>query len=211
MSVCSVRWRMPAGKRGERERAHALWGRVLRIDPEDLRAWGLFHFPTQRWQPLPPFNSPPDVTMRQELARLADALGSGAGARELLARGSRLRVVTLWALTLPSAEIQRATLAALASGEDEDTRRALRDILVMPDVLPQVRQLALGRLAMLGRKAPTPCSWMAVLPWQAAKKPRRPSAACGSYFYACCCWKRKAMARAGRSLNCCRRVAAHDA
>lgn len=139
---------------GERERAHALWGRVLRIDPEDLRAWGLFHFPTQRWQPLPPFNSPPDVTMRQELARLADALGSGAGARELLARGSRLRAVTLWALTLPSAEIQRATLAALASGEDEDTRRALRDILVMPDVLPQVRQLALGRLAMLGEKGP---------------------------------------------------------
>ena len=92
--------------------------------------------------------------MRQELARLADALGSGAGARELLARGSRLRVVTLWALTLPSAEIQRATLAALASGEDEDTRRALRDILVMPDVLPQVRQLALGRLAMLGEKGP---------------------------------------------------------
>lgn len=141
---------------GERERAHALWERILRIDPGNIRAWGLLRYPVDRWQALPPPGNPPEDVVRQELTRLAEALGAGAGIQELLATGSRLRMTVLWAMTLPSPEIQRAILAALANGTDEQTRRTLRELLVRPGVLPQVRQLALGRLAMLGDEGPYP-------------------------------------------------------
>lgn len=135
---------------GERERAHALWGRVLRIAPEDMRARGLRRLPTKEWQALPAPDAPPEDALRQEMERLMTALMAGRSARELLAWDSPLRPVTLWALTAPSEEIQRVMLAVVARGEDTYTRRALRALLALPGVLPQIREQALGRLHALG-------------------------------------------------------------
>lgn len=163
---------------GDRQRAHALWGRVLRIDPDDMRARGLFDFPVDRWQPLPPAGNPPESVVRRELLRLAEALEAGAGAKELLSPEGGLRATTLWAAALPSPEIQRALFGALASGTEEASRQAMRMLLVMPGALPQVRQLALARLAMLGDKGPHPmlldgCLTWASCQWSAASQRNR--------------------------------------
>ena len=140
---------------GERERAHQLWERIIRIDPMDVRALALYRWPLDTEEELPTGDLPPISAAEEAVQRVKQAVQEGQGAQELLRLDAPLRPWIFWMLRAHFKPLQQLALCALR-GEDAQTRQALREVLVLPDVMTYIRQAALLRLTELGEQGPFP-------------------------------------------------------
>ncbi len=140
---------------GERERAHQLWERIIRIDPMDVRALALYRWPLDTEEELPIGDLPPISAAEEAVQRVKQAVQEGQGAQELLRLDAPLRPWIFWMLRAHFKPLQQLALCALR-GEDAQTRQALREVLVLPDVMTYIRQAALLRLTELGEQGPFP-------------------------------------------------------
>lgn len=140
---------------GERERAHQLWERIIRIDPMDVRALALYRWPLDAEEELPTGDLPPISAAEEAVQRVKQAVQEGQGAQELLRLDAPLRPWIFWMLRAHFKPLQQLALYALR-GEDAQTRQALREALVLPGVMTYIRQAALLRLTELGEQGPFP-------------------------------------------------------
>lgn len=140
---------------GERERAHQLWERIIRIAPMDVRALALYRWPLDTEEELPTGDLPPISAAEEAVQRVKQAVQEGQGAQELLRLDAPLRPWIFWMLRAHFKPLQQLALCALR-GEDAQTRQALREVLVLPDVMTYIRQAALLRLTELGEQGPFP-------------------------------------------------------
>lgn len=156
---------------GERERAHKLWERLVRIDPMDVRAQALYHWPLDTVEKLPTGDFPPLSAIEEAIQRVKQVAQDGQGDWKLLWPW------LCWMLREPIRPLQQLALTAL-QGEDAQTRQILRTILVLPGIRTRIRQAAFLRLAELGEQGPFPMQVdgalaMASCSLSAEQKPRR--------------------------------------
>ena len=140
---------------GERERAHQLWERIIRIDPMDVRALALYRWPLDTEEELPTGDLPPISAAEEAVQHVKQAVQEGQGAQELLRLDAPLRPWIFWMLRAHFKPLQQLALYALR-GEDAQTRQALREVLVLPGVMTYIRQAALLRLTELGEQGSFP-------------------------------------------------------
>lgn len=131
---------------GERKLAHQAWERILRIDPDDVRAASLFRWPLQTRRNFRAGSFPPVEDVQRAITALVMAREAGQGAAELLAPDAPLRPWLKWMLDASNEMMQRLALEVICTNRDEAACKALRSIMVDPDTTEYTRSAALMHL-----------------------------------------------------------------
>lgn len=144
---------------GQREKAQALWTRILRIDPDNLLA-EYYHQLAQKtleegstavlpYHPILPLEE-----NQRRLQVIADALTGGeAHLKEVWRTDGKLRNVLRWAFTLPGSALHGALLGVLAA-VGSDGVDILRELLTDDQVEEDVKRKAVLLLCRLGEPTP---------------------------------------------------------
>lgn len=139
----------------QRERAIQIWRHIQRIDPEDRRAAAML-----AWAQSDPDDSLlapgalPMSALKAHLLTLSKAVINNLPEEELLRPGSETRAMLDGCFDIAEETQQAAALSLLFESEHPDVVRYLRQLLLHPGVLPQVRRRVLVRLAELGQTSP---------------------------------------------------------
>lgn len=139
----------------QRERAIQIWRHIQRIDPGDRRAAAML-----AWAQSDPDDSLlapgalPMSALKAHLLTLSKAVINNLPEEELLRPGSETRAMLDGCFDIAEETQQAAALSLLFESEHPDVVRYLRQLLLHPGVLPQVRRRVLVRLAELGQTSP---------------------------------------------------------
>ena len=139
----------------QRERAVQIWRHIQRIDPDDRRASAMLAWAgSDPEDPLPALGALPMAALNKHLLALSQAVIAGLPEEELLRPGSEPRAMLDGCFDIAEETQQAAALSLLSGSEHPDVIRYLRQLLLHPGVLPQVRRRVLVRLAELGQTGP---------------------------------------------------------
>ena len=139
----------------QRERAIQIWRHIQRIDPDDRRAAAML-----AWAQSDPDDSLlapgalPMSALKEHLLMLSRAVINNLPEEELLRPGSETRAMLDGCFDIAEETQQAAALSLISESEHPDVIRYLRQLLLHPGVLPQVRRRVLVRLAELGQTRP---------------------------------------------------------
>ena len=141
--------------RNQRERAIQIWRHIQRIDPDDRRAGAMLAWAeSDPEDSLPALGALPLAALHKHLMALSQAVIRNLPEEELLRPGSETRAMLDGCFDIAEETQQAAALSLLSGSEHPDVIRYLRQLLLHPGVLPQVRRRVLVRLAELGQGRP---------------------------------------------------------
>lgn len=148
--MAEVMWR-----KGDVQRAEQWWHRILQVDPDDLRAQALLRFVhEQPDRPLPPAGMLPAQAVQGMLITVEGALKQGMYPDEMLRQGSEVRAALDQCFAMTDERIQQLALEAITRQDTPMVRQTLRELLVSPRTVPDVRQKAMLILTGWGENGP---------------------------------------------------------
>lgn len=144
-----------AWEQGDAARARLWWQRILRLDPQDIRATALLRWSRTRDEGLlPPMGMLPNAEAQTMLQSLMDADEQRLSPEEMLAAGSDCRMAVDWCFTVSNQGIQLKCLEVLSAQDAPGIREYMRELLTSPTVHPDVRHRVMLHLAQLGETGP---------------------------------------------------------
>lgn len=138
----------------DNDQAVAWWHRILRLDPEDVRARAMLRWSSMPEDQLPPAGTLPQAEAKIMLQSLMEADAQKLSPDAMLRPGSDSRVAIDWCFTVTSEGIQQTGMELLASQDTPVVRQYMKELLVSPTVLHSVRQKVMLHLAQQGETGP---------------------------------------------------------
>ncbi|MBP3638219.1 MAG: tetratricopeptide repeat protein [Clostridia bacterium] len=138
----------------DNDQAVAWWHRILRLDPDDVRARAMLRWSSMPQEQLPPAGTLPQAEAKIMLQSLMEADAQKLSPETMLRPGSDSRIAIDWCFTVSSEGIQQTGMELLASQDTPAIRQYLRELLVSPTVLHSVRQKVMLHLAQQGETGP---------------------------------------------------------
>lgn len=140
---------------GQSEDAQRWWKRILSLDPQDQRARAMILWaPEHPDMQIPMMGALPGDVVKQYLAKLLTILNSDMPADVMLAYGSESRAILDWCMNIPDIRLQSMALNAIGEREGDCVQAYLREMLIVPGTISEVRQKAMLRLAEMGDTGP---------------------------------------------------------
>lgn len=144
-----------AWEKGDAATAKTWWQRILRLDPEDIRAVALLRWSREREDGLlPPMGMLPNAEAQTMLQSLIQADEQRLSPEAMLAPGSDSRMAIDWCFTVSNPGIQFKCLEVLAAQDAPSIRQYMKELLTSPTVHPDVRHKVMLHLAQLGETGP---------------------------------------------------------
>ncbi|MBR2718272.1 MAG: hypothetical protein IKB78_03120 [Clostridia bacterium] len=144
-----------AWEKGEAQQAVLWWQRILRLDPNDIRAAALLRWSRDHGDGLlPPMGMLPSLESKTMLQSLIQADAEHLTPEAMLMPGTDCRRAVDWCFTVSSMGIQQKCLEMLSGQDTPVVRRYLRELLTSPTVHQEIRHRIMLHFAQLGETGP---------------------------------------------------------